>query len=285
MAFSGGRTCVRLVNRPHPMFDVGAYLKRIEYSGPTRPTIATLRALHQAHLLTVPFENLDIHLGRPIVLDPAALFRKIVQQRRGGFCYELNGLFAILLTELGFKVRLLSARVARESGDFGPEFDHLVLLVQLSERWLADVGFGDHFRSPPRLDERREQVDGRRAYRLTRGRGGLTLWEREGRGAWDAQYVFTLRARRFADFAAICRYHQTSPESSFTRKRICSRATPGGRVTLSDMRLIITENGVRRETLLSTTAEYMAALDAHFGIREGQLVEVDGTAGEVWLRG
>lgn len=248
------------------MLDVDAYLKRIDYRGPTKPTIATLRALHRVHLLTVPFENLDIHLGRPIVLDPAALFRKIVQQRRGGFCYELNGLFAILLTELGFKVRLLSARVARESGDFGPEFDHLVLLVQLSERWLADVGFGDHFRSPLRLDERQAQVDGRRTYRLTRGRGGLNLWEREGRSAWEAQYVFTLRARRFADFAAMCLYHQTSPESSFTRKRICSRATPGGRVTLSDMRLIVTQRGNRRETLLSSRTEYAAVLNAHFGI-------------------
>lgn len=259
------RACRRLVNRPHPMVDVGAYLKRIDYGGPTRPTIATFRALHRAHLLAVPFENLDIHLGRPIVLDPAALFRKIVQQRRGGFCYELNGLFAILLAELGFTVRLLSARVARERGDFGPEFDHLVLLVQLTERWLADVGFGDHFRSPLHLDERREQVDGRRTYRLTRRRGGLTLWEREGAGAWEAQYVFTLRARRMADFAAMCRYHQTSPESLFTRKRICSRSTPGGRVTLSDMRLIMTEEGTRREVPLSE-AEYTAALDTHFGI-------------------
>ena len=88
--------------------------------------------MHRAHLLAVPFENLDIHLGRPISLDQDALFGKIVTRRRGGFCYELNGLFALLLRELGFEVTLLSAGVARADGGFGPEFDHLTLLVSES---------------------------------------------------------------------------------------------------------------------------------------------------------
>ena len=109
--------------------DIHAYLSRIGYRGTLEPSAATLHALQQAHLLAVPFENLDIHLGRPIVLDQTALFDKIVARRRGGFCYELNGLFAVLLRELGFEVTLLSAGVARASGGFGPEYDHLTLLV------------------------------------------------------------------------------------------------------------------------------------------------------------
>src|SRR5689334_17036776 len=109
------------------MLDIPTYLQRIAYRGSLQPTAATLRALHQAHMLAVPFENLDIHLGRPLLLDRPALFEKIVARRRGGFCYELNGLFAALLQALGFDVTMLSARVARTQGGFGPEFDHLTL--------------------------------------------------------------------------------------------------------------------------------------------------------------
>src|SRR6187397_3354830 len=107
--------------------DFQSYLQRINYRGEQTPTAATLRELHRAHLLTVPFENLDIHLGRPIVLEQGALFDKIVRRRRGGFCYELNGLFAALLYKLGFDVTMLSAGVARADGSYGPEFDHLTL--------------------------------------------------------------------------------------------------------------------------------------------------------------
>src|SRR5262245_1566225 len=107
------------------MLDTNAYLKRIDYRGRLDPTAETLRGLHVAHMLSVPFENLDIPLGRPIVLDEDALFDKIVARRRGGFCYELNGLFAALLRSLGFDVTLLSAGVAHADGGFGLEFDHL----------------------------------------------------------------------------------------------------------------------------------------------------------------
>jgi N-hydroxyarylamine O-acetyltransferase len=109
--------------------EIEKYLSRIRYYGDRSPTPDTLRGLHRAHLFTVPFENLDIHLARPIVLDQQALFRKIVDERRGGFCYELNSTFAVLLRALGFRVTLLSACVARDAGGFGPDYDHLTLLV------------------------------------------------------------------------------------------------------------------------------------------------------------
>src|SRR5690349_13974281 len=119
------------------MLDVDAYLERLEYDGPRTPTVETLCRLQEAHLLIVPFENLDIFLRRRIVLDEAALFDKIVRQRRGGFCYEVNGLFAALLRALRFSVTLLSARDVHADGTYGPEFDHLALLVTLDSRWLA----------------------------------------------------------------------------------------------------------------------------------------------------
>lgn len=242
-----------------------AYLQRLNYDGPRTRTLETLQALHQAHLLAVPFENLDIHLGRPIVLEEEALYDKIVRQRRGGFCYELNGLFAVLLRELDFEVNLLSGRVM-ENGEFGPEFDHLTLLVQLEERWLADVGFGDSFRDPLRLEKSGEQIQNGVAYRLRNADELWTLDRRFSDQAWEPQYRFTLQPYQLADFAGMCRYHQTSPASHFTQKRICTRATPEGRVTLSDMRLIVTTNGQRRERVFQNQEECINALQEHFGI-------------------
>ena len=107
--------------------DVDALLTRIGYNGSREPTLESLEGLHRAFLLAVPFENLDIHIGRTISLDPDAIFEKIVTRRRGGFCYECNGLFAELLSALGYSVERLSARMAL-SGNIGPEFDHMVLL-------------------------------------------------------------------------------------------------------------------------------------------------------------
>ncbi|MEP6569661.1 MAG: arylamine N-acetyltransferase [Acidobacteriota bacterium] len=246
--------------------NVTAYLDRINYRGSLLPTAATLRQLQLTHLLTVPFENLSIHNNEPIVLEDEALFRKIVERRRGGFCYECNGLFAALLRALGFEVDMLSARVANAAGIFGPDFDHMTLAVSLDERWLVDVGFGDSFREPLRLDERGEQVQGNWAYRIETDGSDFTLMQRDG-VEWKSQYRFNLVPHEYADYEAMCRYHQTSPESHFTRGRICSLATAEGRVSLSDMRFITTSrNGERQEKILTSQAEYDSILAEGFGI-------------------
>ena len=252
--------------------DIDGYLKRINYRGSLAPTAQTLRELQVAHLLTVPFENLSIHSAEPIILDDDALFEKIVVRHRGGFCYELNGLFAALLHELGFKVTMLSAEVAKAPGTFGPDFAHMTLLVAvdddgLAERWLADVGFGDSFREPLLLDSKEEQAQGERAYKFLADEPYLILMQRESGGEWKDQYRFTLRSYRYADYAEMCRYHQTSPDSHFTKARICTRATPEGRVTLSEMRLITTIDGTgRTERLLTSDAEYASTLSELFGV-------------------
>ena len=142
--------------------NVPAYLHRIGYTGPITPTLETLRSIHRAHLETVPFENLDISLGCPIVLDEDAFVRKIVEENRGGFCYELNGALAALLREMGFRVTLLSARAALKDGSPGPEFDHLALRVDLNDPWLVDVGFGECFLEPlllkPGIEQKQDQA-------------------------------------------------------------------------------------------------------------------------------
>jgi N-hydroxyarylamine O-acetyltransferase len=255
------------------MVDVGAYLDRIGFDGPRPPVpdAATLRALHRAHLLTVPFENLDIHIGRPIVLELAALERKIVGERRGGFCYELNGLFAALLRELGYEVSLLEARVRKAEGEgFGPPFDHLLLRVRCQDGqqpWLADVGFGDSFMEPLRLEPGREQVEVTGRWRIDAVDGDLELRRRPGDASrWDAEHRFATYAHQLASFAAMCRYHQTSPRSPFTRRRVCSLATPTGRLTLRDDRLIVTDSGRRSERPIDGEAEFDEALREHFGV-------------------
>ncbi|MDP6343015.1 MAG: arylamine N-acetyltransferase, partial [Alphaproteobacteria bacterium] len=199
--------------------DLDAYLARIGHAGPRDVNAETLRALHRAHLETVPFENLDIHLGRPIVLNEAALFEKIVGRRRGGFCFELNGLFAALLRELGFAVSLLSARVVGKDGALAPEFDHLTLLVETEGRWLADVGFGDGFTEPLCLDGAGPQRRGDSEYRLARRDGDWRMAARPPGGPWRDRYQFSLTPRRLADFTAMCDHHQTSADSHFTQSR------------------------------------------------------------------
>ena len=249
-----------------PFMDVDLYLRRIGYAGPVTPAADTLRGLQLAHLLAVPFENLSIHAGEPILLDDDSLFDKIVRRRRGGFCYELNGLFAALLRALGFEVSMLSAGVAGDDGGFGPEFDHMALAVGLDRLYLADVGFGDSFREPLLVEERGEQVQGGEAFRIGAAGGRLVLTRRTGGGHWRPQYRFGLEPHVLADYADMCRYHQTSPASPFTRKRLCSMATPDGRITLSGMTLITTGAGGRDERELRDEREYAGTLREAFGV-------------------
>ena len=272
------------------------YLARIDHPASVRANYETLRGLHRAHMLTVPFENLDIvPLRRPIQLTDLALWDKIVVRRRGGFCYELNGMFAWLLKQIGFEVTYLNGRVFNRQGKPGMDFDHLTRLVRApgeparrlprwprasgmaqSRRppsgrrheaaWLADVGFGDSFTEPLNFEERGEQVQGLRAYRLEQTSEGCIVWQRAYDGAWKREYFFDLQPRKFPeDYEAGCLYHQTSSNSSFTKGSVISRATPDGRVSLEDGRLIVTRNGRREEREIGKE-EYPILLKEYFGV-------------------
>ncbi len=246
------------------------YLERIKYSSPVIPDVQTLHGLQRAHLQHVPFENLDIGLQRPIRLEEDALWNKIVIHGRGGFCYELNGLFARLLQEIGFNVTYLNARVYNQQGELGIDFDHLALLVQVPgqvERWLADVGFGDTFNEPLSFDGSEIQEQGLRAYRVQQLQNGYAIWQRNYDGSWERHYFFDLQPHRFPEeYLSACSYHQTSPQSSFTRGSIISQATPDGRVSLEDGWLILTRNGLRTERAVTSRDQYQALLKQYFGI-------------------
>lgn len=253
------------------MLDIPAYLARISYDGPVEPTLPVLRDLHLAHLRAVPFENLDIHLNRPISLAEEALFDKIVRRRRGGFCYELNGLFAALLQDVGFSVTLLAAQFPLPPERVATEFDHLVLRVDAPgmPSMLADVAAGRRsFAWPLRIGDVAPQAQPPAAatFRLMAEGQGARLWRQEAGGEWEPVYCFTWQPRNTTDFLPGCHFHQTSPESDFTRKQICTLMTGRGRVTLSDNRLITTVDGARSEEALPDAAAVRAALRAHFAI-------------------
>jgi N-hydroxyarylamine O-acetyltransferase len=250
--------------------EINAYLKRINFKKPVNTDTQTLYGLHRAHMLAVPFENLDIGLKRTIRITEQALYEKIVINNRGGFCYELNGLFAWLLKQIGFNVTYLNARVFNHNGDLGIDFDHLALLVQIpgnSDRWLADVGFGDSFISPLSFEESGEQIQRLRAFRIEQLPDGYVGWQRNYNGDWERLYFFDIQAHNFPEeYESACHYHQTSPKSSFTMSSIISRATEDGRVSLEDGRLILTKNGQRIKRSLNSQDEYNVLLKEYFGI-------------------
>jgi N-hydroxyarylamine O-acetyltransferase len=247
--------------------DIGPYLQRIGYRGSRSPTLEVLRKLHRRHLLSVPFENLDIHLGRRINLDQRQFYRKIVGDRRGGYCYELNGCFAFLFRKLGFKVSMLSARVAGKQGRFSPEFDHMTLLVHLKDRWLADVGFGDSFTQPKQIDNSDLQQDNGQFYKVARNNRRRIVSRKTESGSWKIQYSFSLRSRRLSEFAARNKYQQTSPRSHFTQGRLISQLTRSGRVTLTNSKLTLTRDGKRVTQYLVNPEEFDRLLAKHFHIR------------------
>jgi N-hydroxyarylamine O-acetyltransferase len=216
--------------------DVDAYLVRIGYEDPLAPTAAALAALQKAHLLTVPFESLDQHFGVPISLEPEELFDKIVTRRRGGFCYELNGLFAALLAELGFQVSLLEARPFRHDGTLAPRFAHLAVGVTLERRWLVDVGFGYWSPSPLEMDAAGPQRHGRRRFQVTLVEGD-GMAEELGRSRRYG-YAFNTTPRAMADFAEQCRWYATDPESGFVANPPVSLAFPDGWITVTPREVI-----------------------------------------------
>jgi N-hydroxyarylamine O-acetyltransferase len=164
-------------------------------------------------------------------------------------------------------VTMLSARVASKSGGFSPEFDHMTLLVGLKDRWLVDVGFGDSFTEPRRLDYSGPQSDNGRVYRITRRSGGrlLSRWDAE-KTLWEPQYIFSLRPRKLEDFVRRSRYQETSPNSHFKKGRLCTLLAQNGRVTLTDTKLIVTRGRRRIERPVKTRGEFDRLLQRWFGI-------------------
>lgn len=231
--------------------DISAYLDRIGYQGPRLPTRQLLFDLHGAHLQAITYENLDIHLGRFLTLDIAHIFDKIVTRHRGGWCYEMNGLFAWALREMGFAVTLLASAVNREKLSDKAERNHLILLVQLEQPYLVDVGFGNGFLQPIPLRPGRYRQNFL-TYELSQND---THWCFTNHQYGGPGYDFTLQPHAFHDFADKSCELQTNPESGFVRVVVCHRFTPSGIITLRGAVLrTITRTGVRDETIQDEAA-------------------------------
>ena len=248
--------------------NIERYLARIGMEKMGAPAdLAGLRLLQRQHLLNVPFENLNIHWKRPIVLDKAAFYRKIVEENRGGFCYELNGLFNELLRKIGFETRLLSARVADGQGNFSPEYDHAAILVIIGEmQYIADVGFGAFAAEPLRLEADAEQQDEAGTFIVRRyDSESFEIAKHEDRG-WRTEYIFTPLGRDLSEFEERCLWHQTSLESHFMKNKICSLLTLTGRKTLTDSKYTVTTEAGKVQLPVANEDEFEQILLREFGI-------------------
>ena len=246
--------------------DLKQYLERINYAGPLSPTLEVLSELQLAHLLSVPFENLDIH--EKIKIDLKNLFDKIVIRRRGGFCYELNGLFYELLKEIGFTVKMISAKVYTHKKDYSPEFDHMAIVASIKDNnYLVDVGFGEFALSPVNIELNTETTDPRGLFRIEPyDDNHKIVTKKNAEGIFVPEYMFSEKERQMEEFYDRCNFHQTSPESHFTQNRICSLPTMHGRITLTGNTLKITESGIVKERHLHNKQEIRQELWNYFGI-------------------
>ncbi|UNK26922.1 arylamine N-acetyltransferase [Serratia plymuthica] len=244
------------------------YLQHIGFAGIPQANLLTLQQLHRCHMLSVPFENLSIIYRQGIHLEEPALFNKIVERNRGGFCYELNRLFAALLKDIGFNVQFISGEIRARDGSFGAPFDHMALKVELDQPYLVDVGFGDSFLTPLKITTTEQQPQTSGTFHLEQEGETYYLERRNGDNRSHAKtlYRFTLQAREPSEFDGMCHYHSTSPQSHFTQRLVCSRPTENGRVTLSENKLIITEDHQRHESTLHSEDERRATLMRYFGI-------------------
>ncbi|WP_203664542.1 arylamine N-acetyltransferase family protein [Actinocatenispora rupis] len=247
------------------MIDVTGYLERIGYRGPVRPDTDTLVALHRAHLATVPYENIDIQLGRPVSLDPAALADKIVRRRRGGFCFELNGAFGLLLSQLGFTVRYVRSAVNVERDGPAAWGNHLALLVATGpDDWmLADVGFGDGFLAPLPLAIG-TYPQGPLTYQVRRDLSGTWRMVHHPTGTAPG-YEFRTDPLALNDFADRCAELATAPSSSYVQTLVVQQPHHDHSMSLRARSLVRRSPDAIETRTLADRDELAAAL-ADFGV-------------------
>lgn len=246
---------------------VEKYLERIGINRAEPASLNFLKTLQINHLYSIPFEDLDIPDRSRIILDIQRIYNKIIPTKRGGFCYELNGLFYWLLTQLKFNVDLLSARTYDyQKEKFSPEFDHMTLLVHLNKDYLVDVGFGDLFRSPIEMPDG-ECLDISGHYKIFMIDPVNYELKRHEKSGWKLQYAFSTIPRKLSEFNEMCDFHQDNPDSHFRTRMKCTIATPKGRITLSDSSLTITENRQKRKTEVTVRKKFYNLLYNYFGIK------------------
>jgi N-hydroxyarylamine O-acetyltransferase len=246
--------------------DLGAYLERTGAPAPLAPSAEALADLQQAHVGAVPFENLDILLGRPITLDLESLQAKLVTARRGGYCFEQNTLFGAVLERLGFEVTSLAARVRVGATGIRAR-THMLLRVDLpGGPFVADVGFGADgpVRSLP-LQEGREHWIGPTGHRL-RQEGDLWVLEGNSEGEWIDLYAFTLEPQHAIDFEMANHFTSTHPRSAFVTTLTAQRSWPERRVILRNRDLVVREGRVAETTTVRDPEHLLEVLEGHFDL-------------------
>jgi N-hydroxyarylamine O-acetyltransferase len=258
--------------------DLNGYLSRIGYHGPQAADIATLRAIATAHVAAIPFENLDPLLSVPVSLELDAVERKLVQQGRGGYCFEQNHLLLAALRAMGFEVSCLIARVVwMQPEDTVAPQTHMLLRVELDdESWLADVGFGSMALSGAlRLQPQLEQATAHEPFRLLSD-GSHWRMQSQVRGEWRTLYHFDLQPRPFIDYQVANHYTSTYPGSHFTQGLIAARTLPGRRIGLRNRELAVhpLDGESVRRTLIDV-AEIRHVLENEFGLRLPDHADLD----------
>ena len=254
---------------PDSAIDIAAYVARIGYRGPLTHSLETLVGLHRAQAFTIPFENLDVHLNRPIGLDAASLEQKLVRTRRGGYCYELNGLFRLVLQQLGFSVTCLVGRNLIAGHPLRPRA-HQVLQVDVAgQPWLADLGFGiNGLIEPIPLLAGPEHQQFFDRYRLQAAPQHNFHLQLLMQGAWQSLYTFTLDEAQPSDYQMMNFFYSQSPDSPFRRQRISTLAAPEFRASLVDRELKIRRSdGSITVTALESAEVIEQVLATYFGIR------------------
>ena len=246
--------------------DVAPYLQRIDYAGPLSPTLETLRRLQFAHVQHIPFENLDILLGRPILLDHESIWNKLVVRGRGGYCFEQNRLFATVLENLGFQVKCLAGRVQMGSQQVRPRTHMLLMIHVCGEDWLADVGFGGESLLYPlrfNIDEVQPQFGWQ--YRIAAECDYYTVQSMRPEG-WFDLYRFTLEPRHPIDYEVANHYTSTHSQSRFMQNLIAARPSPEARVSLWNRTLLIQTPSGTTETPVNGDEELLQLLAERFGL-------------------
>ncbi len=261
------------------MMHLASYLKRINYVGVVNPDLPTLIAVHRAHLLSITYENLDIHRNCPLTVDEVQIYEKIVANGRGGWCFEMNGLLAWALREIGFDVTLMSSFVGRDKDSAIPQGagDHLILLVRLDKPYLADVGFGNGILEPLPLEAGTYQ-QGFLTFRLSRedDRWWFYNHARGGEG-----FDFNLNPFQLSDFAGQSTRLQTSPESGFVRTTVCLRFQEAAHLSLRGAVFrTLTAHGERDE-IITNASRYKDVLSSQFDLHLPEVIEL---WEKVWAR-
>ncbi len=251
-----------------PKIDVERYLRRTGYEALSLPTLEYLKRLHKNHLLSIPFENLDIHWQREIVLEIEKIYGKIVLSKRGGFCYELNGLFYVLLLNLGFNCRLISCRVFNDEVEESADYEHMAIIVDVEgDLYLVDVGFGELFLEPKNIAIDQVLIDYNKYFKFSLSANDeYVLYSSSNASSFKKEYIFSTKKKQFIEFMPRCAWQQTSKDSHFTQNKVCSIATLDGRITLSNDKLIKTVKGVKQETKLLNADDFNSKLKELFGI-------------------